>query len=151
MASFPVPRTPKTFNRFSDQLSTNSKNLQQELTTCTTPSQRHTLLSERTSFLLPPTCLRWPRRWGYLGMDHTTIVDSARSMASTKAISIAHYEHLMATPSNLPSIMILLCCLFETMPRTGELRARRFNMKPSTLLLKEEQSTESHNIQSSTN
>ena len=88
---------------------------------------------------------------GICGHGHTTIVDSARSMASTKALSIAHYEHLMVNPSHLPSIMILFGCLFETMPRTGELRARRFNMKPSTVLLKEEQSTESHNIQSSTN
>src|SRR5271169_3132357 len=111
-ASFPVPTTQKTFTRSLDPLSTNSRHSQPESKMSTTPTLRKHLLCDHTSFLSPPTCLQLQRRWGYLGMLPTIIVDSVRSKASTlPTISIARYERPKVGPKPPPSTKIRISYL----------------------------------------
>ena len=131
-ASFLVPRTRETFNRFSDQSSTNSKNSQQELKTCTTPSLK-THFTLRSHLVLVTADL--PAMAKTMGISGHGSYNHCR-FCTIHGIHRSHIYCPLRTPNGYPelspSIMILIGCLFATMSHTGESRARHFNMKHST-------------------
>ena len=142
-----VPNNPETFTPSSESCLMNSKNLQAASIMCTMHLLAQTLHSMHILLLSLLICLLWPSWWGSLVIVHITIAAFVWSKGYMQTIYIARYEHLKVSLRNLPSITILLSCLYVITQHTDMLLEKDSSLNITILTLRQILYMGLHNIQ----